>query len=304
MDIRKLADFSENIRFDEDMSRHTTFKTGGKADAFADAGSAEEIALLIKICRENNIPYIIVGNGSNLLVSDNGIRGLVIHIGRNMSECTIEGETAAAQAGILMSALASKLLKAELSGFEELSGIPGTFGGGIFMNAGAYGGEIKNVLKEVTYLDENSEIVTSPADRLNLGYRTSMFQTGNYVILSGVLELKKGNAEEIRAKTDEYKKRRIEKQPLNLPSAGSTFKRPEGYFAGKLIEDCGLKGFCIGGAQVSELHSGFVVNKGGASAKDVLDLIKHVQKTVWERFGVRLEPEVRLVGDWERQDIG
>ncbi|MCD8391533.1 MAG: UDP-N-acetylmuramate dehydrogenase [Firmicutes bacterium] len=297
MDIKKLAEISENIVFDEEMKRHTTFRIGGAADAFADVGSAEEIAALIMACRSGDIPYIIVGNGSNLLVSDKGIRGLVIHIGRNMSGCVVEGEEIFAEAGILMSALASKAAAAELTGFEELSGIPGTLGGGIFMNAGAYGGEMKNVLEEVTFLNADGGIETKSADELELGYRTSVFQTKPYVILSCRLKLKKGSADEIRAKTDEYKKRRTEKQPLSLPSAGSTFKRPEGYFAGKLIEDSGLKGYSVGGAAVSELHSGFVVNRGGATAKDVSELIEYVQKTVKEKFGVNLEAEVRFVGE-------
>lgn len=293
----KLLSVSDNIIFDEEMKKHTTFRIGGCADAFCDVSSADEIKDLINICKENNYPYMIVGNGSNLLVSDKGIRGLVIHIGKNMSECNVVGERIEVMAGAMMSAVAKKAYDNSLTGFEELSGIPGTVGGGIFMNAGAYGGELKDVLESVTYLDENLKICTKAPTELELGYRTSIFQKKPYIILSCVIKLNQGDKEEIKEKMADYKNRRNTKQPITIPSAGSTFKRPEGYFAGKLIEDSGLRGYSIGGASVSELHSGFVVNNNNATAKDVMDLIFHIQKTVYDKFGVHLEPEVRLTGE-------
>ena len=288
---------ASSVKFDEPMKLHTTFKIGGPADVFVEAQNTDEIIALIEYCKQNSIPYMIIGNGSNMLVGDKGIRGVVIQVGKAMNNITIDKETVTAQAGVLMSTLANAILKAELSGFETLSGIPGTLGGGIYMNAGAYGGELKDVIDTVTYIDESGEIITKPNEELDLSYRHSMFETGEYVILSAVLKLKKGSYEEIKAAMQDYNKRRSDKQPISMPSAGSTFKRPEGYFAGKLIQDSGLMGYSIGGAQVSEKHAGFVVNKGGATAADVLALIKHIQDTVEEKFGVCLEPEVRLIGE-------
>ena len=297
MDIKCFEKVSENIKYNEPMSAHTTFRIGGAADVFADVLSAYEIKSLIDICRENDYPYMVVGNGSNLLVGDKGIRGLVIHIGKNMSEIRADGEHVYAQSGALMSAVAATCLENELTGFEPMSGIPGTIGGGIFMNAGAYGGELSQVIETVTYLDDKGEIVTEKCENLDLGYRHSMFQSKDYVILSCVLKLEKGNKDEIKAAMADYRSRRNEKQPVTMPSAGSTFKRPEGYFAGKLIQDAGLQGYSIGGAQVSMLHAGFVVNTGGATASDVENLVRHIQKTVYEKFEVELEPEIRLVGE-------
>lgn len=297
MDIKKISEIAENVKFSEEMKNHTTFKIGGPADAFVNAKSAEEIRAVLGFCRENGVPCLVTGNGSNMLVSDKGIRGVVLQVGSAMSDCRIEDETVYAEAGILMSALAKRILEASLTGFEFASGIPGTLGGGIYMNAGAYGGELKDIIEEVTYIDENNEIKTSKGAELDFGYRHSIFETGKYVILSCKIKLKYGNYDEIKALMADYTKRRNDKQPISMPSAGSTFKRPEGYFAGKLIQDAGLMGYTIGGAQVSEKHAGFVVNRGGATAKDVLDLIEHVQKTVEEKFGVRLEPEVRLIGE-------
>ena len=216
-----------------------------------------------------------------------------------MSKCRIEGCDVYADAGILMSALSKKLLEANLTGFEFASGIPGTLGGGIFMNAGAYGGELKDIIESVTFICPDGIIKTETAENLGFAYRRSMFTEGGYVILSCKLKLKEGNYEDIKAMMADFNSRRTEKQPLNLPSAGSTFKRPEGYFAGKLIQDAGLMGYSIGGAQVSEKHAGFVVNTGGASAADVTNLITHIQNTVNEKFGVWLEPEVRLAGEGE-----
>ena len=283
--------------FDEPMKTHTTFRIGGNADCFISAKSTKEIIDALSYAKENNIPLMIMGNGSNMLVSDRGIRGIVLQVSKDMKSCKIDGCTAYAEAGILLSSLASRLQKAGLSGFEELSGIPGTLGGGIYMNAGAYGGELKNIVKEVTFVTREGKIFTLPNYELDFGYRHSIFEDNGAVILSATLELEKGDSDEIKARMSEFTKRRNEKQPINMPSAGSAFKRPEGYFAGKLIQDANLKGFSIGGATVSEKHSGFIVNTGDATAKDVVDLIKHVQKTVKEKFGVDLEPEIRLIGE-------
>lgn len=285
------------IKKNELMKNHTSFKIGGAADEFCEVKSVEEIKELIEYAKEKGIPYTIIGNGSNLLVSDKGIRGLVIKIAKGFDEVLENGEMLTCQSGILLSRLAKIALKNSLSGLEEVSGIPGTLGGAIYMNAGAYGGEMKDVVKSVTYLD-NGEIKTAEGDELDFGYRKSMFSGKDLIILSAELELKKGDFDEIKAKMDDYKERRTSKQPLTIPSAGSTFKRPEGYFAGKLIEDAGLKGYSVGGAEVSNKHSGFVVNTGDASAKDVLDLIEYIKKTVFEKFGVMLFEEVKKLGEF------
>lgn len=299
LDREKLLAITDNVIFDEDMKKHTSFRIGGTADAFVSVTSALEIEKIICFCADTETPYMIMGNGSNILVSDKGIRGVVIHIGTGMSKCRIEGCDVYADAGILMSVLSKKFLEANLTGFEFASGIPGTLGGGIFMNAGAYGGELKDIIESVTFICPDGIIKTETAENLGFAYRRSMFTEGGYVILSCKLRLKEGNYEDIKAMMADFNSRRTEKQPLNLPSAGSTFKRPEGYFAGKLIQDAGLMGYSIGGAQVSEKHAGFVVNTGGASAADVTNLIKHIQNTVNEKFGVWLEPEVRLAGEGE-----
>lgn len=293
----KISSLAKDVLFDEPMSRHTTFRIGGNADVFVNASSSEEIVSIISYCLEHHIPYMCMGNGSNMLVSDNGIRGVVISIGSNMSEVQVVDNMIYAEAGALMSKIASAALGAELSGFETLSGIPGTVGGGIYMNAGAYGGEIKSVLKNVTFISKNNDIVTMDTDQLELSYRHSIFETNGGIIVKCCLELKKGNKNEISAAMKEYSKRRSEKQPLSMPSAGSTFKRPEGHFAGKLIQDAGLMGFSIGGAQISTKHAGFIVNTGNATAADVLALIEHVRKTVFAQSGIMLEPEVRLIGE-------
>lgn len=297
LDREKLLSVTDNVLFDEDMKKHTSFRIGGRADAFVSASGTLEIEKLRCICDETDTPYMILGNGSNVLVSDKGIRGVVIHIGADMAKCRIDGCEVYADAGILMSSLSKKLLEASLTGFEFASGIPGTLGGGIFMNAGAYGGELKDIIENVTFIAPDGMIRTETAEKLDMSYRHSMFSDGGYIIISCKLRLKKGNYDEIKARMQDYNSRRAEKQPLNLPSAGSTFKRPDGYFAGKLIQDAGLMGFSIGGAQVSEKHAGFVVNTGSATAADVTALIEHVQNTVEERFGVRLEPEVRFIGE-------
>ncbi len=294
-EIKEILNIIPNALFDEPMKNHTSFRIGGEAQCFISIQNIEQLQGAVVFCKQNNIPYMIMGNGSNMLVSDEGIKGVVIQISKNFSDCEISGESVYAQSGILLSALASKLLKAELSGFEELSGIPGTLGGAIFMNAGAYGGEIKNVVRTIDYIDNTGKLQTMSAEAAEFGYRSSVFQKNGCIILGASLKLKKGSADEIKQKMNEYTRLRNEKQPVDMPSAGSTFKRPQGYFAGKLIQDCNLMGVSIGGAQVSEKHAGFVINKGGATANDVMALIEHIQKTVYEKFGVKLEPEVKII---------
>ncbi len=294
-DLRELC---HDVRFDEPMCRHTSFKIGGPADILCVPQSVEEIQNLIKYFKDNSVNYMIIGNGSNLLVSDLGIDGAVIKIGNAMSEIKVIGEEMIVDAGALLSKTANVALSNELTGIEAISGIPGTIGGAIYMNAGAYGTEIKDVLKSVTFINEEGEVKTLPAKDLELGYRKSMFTDKNDIILSCVLKLEKGNKEEISEKMKEYTKQRTQKQPLSYPSAGSTFKRPEGYFAAKLIEDSGLKGYGIGGAKISELHAGFVINYNNATAQNVLDLMKYTQEKVFEKFGVKIEPEVKII---ERQ---
>lgn len=281
---------------DEPMKNHTSFKIGGIADEFCAASGKEEIAELINYAKEKDIPYFVMGNGSNILVSDKGIRGLVIKISGNFSEYEISGNIIRAESGALLSTLAKAAQKAGLSGMEFAGGIPGTLGGAVYMNAGAYGGEMSGIVKSVTYLKSGE--IKKIDNGFGFGYRKSIFADLGAVVLEAELELTKGNPEEIKAKMEDYKIRRTEKQPLNLPSAGSVFKRPEGHFAGRLIEDAGLKGFRIGGAEVSEKHAGFIVNTGGATADDVLALIKYIQKTVKEKFNVELETEVKIVGDF------
>ncbi len=285
------------IKKNELMKNHTSFKIGGPADEFCAVKTAREIAEMIEYAKEKGIPYTVIGNGSNLLVSDKGIRGLVIKIARGFDYAEVSGEEINAESGILLSRLANVALGNNLSGMEFASGIPGTLGGAIYMNAGAYGGEMKDIVESVIYL-ENGEIKTACEDELAFGYRKSMFALKNAVIISAKISLKKAKHAEIKAKMEDFKERRTSKQPLSMPSAGSVFKRPERHFAGKLIEDAGLKGFSVGGAEVSEKHSGFIVNTGGATAQDVLDLIDHIQKTVYEKSGVRLETEVKTLGDF------
>lgn len=293
----RFKKISPKLIENEPMKKHTTFKIGGPADMYVSVGSIDELSELLKLAKETQTPYTVIGNGSNILVGDNGIRGLVIEIGSNLAYCEADGDKIYAQAGALLSKIASLAATNSLSGMEEISGIPGTLGGGIYMNAGAYGGEIKNVIKNVTYVDTDGEIITVTGDECNFGYRQSIFTDGKKFIVSAELDLKKDDKTAISERMADFRKRRCDKQPLAYPSAGSTFKRPEGYFAGALIEQAGLKGYGIGGACVSDLHAGFIINCGDATAKDVLDLISYVQKTVYDKFGVTLEPEVRLLGE-------
>ena len=283
----------------EPMSKYTTFRIGGAADVFIDICNLESISMVIDVLKNNNIDYYIIGNGSNILVGDKGVRGAVIRIGNGLSNCEVNGNTIIAQSGIKLSRLASVALDNSLAGLEFASGIPGTLGGALFMNAGAYGGEMKDVVKTVTSFDiETGKVFTKDCSECNFGYRKSIFGDGKSLILGAEIELKPGNKDEIRNYMNELSKRRSDKQPVDKPSAGSTFKRPEGYFAGTLIQEAGLKGRKIGGAQVSEKHSGFIINAGNATAKDVLDLIKEVQNIVLQKYNVKLEPEVRLMGEF------
>ena len=299
--IKKFCDLlgEERVFTGEAMSRHTTFKIGGPADYFLMPDKDTDVGRIVKICKESAIPYFILGNGSNLLVGDGGYRGAVIQIYKNMSAVTVEGTEITVQAGALLSSVAAAAKNAALTGFEFAGGIPGTMGGAVVMNAGAYGGEMKDVLTEVTVMDEEGEIVTLPADKLELGYRTSIIKTAGYIVLEAKLQLKEGNPEVIRETMKDLTIRRTTKQPLKYPSAGSTFKRPEGYFAGKLIMDSGLAGYQVGGAQVSEKHCGFVINAGGATARDVRTLMDNVRDIVYKKYGVTLEPEVKFLGDFE-----
>ena len=289
----------EQVLFEEPMKSHTTFRIGGPAEVFIMPKSVKQVQMAVKICQEEQIPYFILGNGSNLLVSDRGYRGVIIQMDRNMGEIQVEGTEIQAAAGALLSSIAVAARRESLTGFEFAGGIPGTLGGAVVMNAGAYGGEMKDVLKEVTVMDGDGKIFTLPASELEMGYRTSIIKTAGYLVLSARITLSRGKEEDIKARTRELSEMRTQKQPLDYPSAGSTFKRPEGYFAGKLIMDSGLRGYSVGGAMVSEKHCGFVINKGNATAEDVVSLMKHVTEVVQEKYGVTLEPEVKFLGEFD-----
>ena len=284
----------KNVLTDEPMKKHTTFKIGGNADVMVFPETAEALRDVIALCKSENARTVILGNGSNVLVDDKGIRGVVVSTAR-LDNIKVDDCKITAGAGAMLSSVASAATNSALCGLEFASGIPGTLGGGIFMNAGAYGGELKDVISSVTFLTEDGQIKTFSNEECKFGYRSSIFQQNGGLILSAQFELKCGCKEEITALCGELNQRRRDKQPLNFPSAGSTFKRPEGYFTGKLIEDCNLKGFRIGGAEVSEKHSGFVINTGDATAQDVIDLISHIQKTVKEKFGVDLQTDVKYI---------
>ena len=287
----------EGLKLQEPMKEHTTFRVGGPADLFLMPKNAEGLKESIEILKKHDVPMMVIGNGSNLLVRDKGIRGAVIQVYNRMAEITVDGEIIEAQGGALLSAVAAKAADASLTGLEFASGIPGSIGGAVVMNAGAYGGEMKDVLVSVDVLTKELEVKTIPAEELELGYRHSIVPEAGYIVLGAKLKLTKGEDAAIRGRMAELAEQRREKQPLQYPSAGSTFKRPEGYFAGKLVQDAGLKGKTIGGAQVSEKHSGFLINIGGATAQDILDLIAFCQKEVQTQFGVALETEVKIVGE-------
>lgn len=293
-----MAAGEENVLADELMSRHTTFRIGGPADFFVMPSDLEGVRKIIAVCRENSVPYYIMGNGSNLLVGDKGYRGVIIQISKRMSSIRVEGERIIVQAGALLSKIAAAACEASLTGMEFASGIPGTLGGALRMNAGAYGGEMEQIVETADVMTTEGEIMTLSGEELGMGYRTSVISRNDYVALGAVLKLKKGDRTQIRALMDELKEKRVTKQPLEYGSAGSTFKRPEGYFAGKLIQDAGLRGYRVGDAQVSEKHCGFVINRGHATAADVSKLMEDVADCVEEKFGVRLEPEVKKIGEF------
>ena len=286
------------VRYDEPLKNHTTFKIGGNCIALIEPREVFDIVETIKICRENSIKFFVIGNGSNLLVPDEGYNGVIIKLKSEFSKIEVEGYYLIVNSGAKLSEVYTVAYENSLTGFEFASGIPGTIGGAIFMNAGAYGGEMKDIVESVEVLDlDNFELRELKNEELEFSYRKSIIQRKNYIVTTIKLKLKKGNKEEINSVYEDLRDRRNSKQPLNFGSAGSTFKRPEGHFASKLIEDAGLKGYHINDAWVSEKHSGFIVNKGNASYKEVMELIEYVQKVVFEKFGVKLETEVRILKD-------
>jgi len=287
----------EQLLLDAPMREHTTFEIGGPADCLLKPASMEETQQILRLVKEYDLPLTFVGNGSNMLVSDKGIRGVVVNFADTFNAIQVEGTKMTVGAGALLKDIAEAAAQHSLAGLEFACGIPGSIGGAVFMNAGAYGGETKSVVKAVRAVNRDGEVKTYGLDELELGYRHSIFQTNGEAIVEVELELTPGSEEEIRASIADFTQRRESKQPLEMPSAGSTFKRPEGYFAGTLIDQTGLKGLSVGGAQVSTKHAGFVVNKGGATAADVINLIHEVQKRVKEAHGVELQPEVRLIGE-------
>jgi UDP-N-acetylmuramate dehydrogenase len=284
------------IQLDAKMSEHIYFKVGGPVDILLTPNNVQQLKETITICKSNEIPFYVIGNGSNLLVKDGGVRGVVIKL-CELNKIERAGNKIIAECGALLKDVSTEATKGSLSGFQFACGIPGSVGGAVFMNAGAYDGEISFVLESATVLDDSQEVKVFSKEELNLGYRQSLVMQKGYIVLSATFELTPGDKELIQARVDQLTKRREDRQPLEYPSAGSTFKRPEGYFAGKLIEDAGLKGFTIGGACVSEKHAGFVINKENGTAKDVLDVINHVQNEVKRQFGVDLYPEVRILGE-------
>lgn len=294
--IEELKSICNTVLLNEPMSLHTSFRTGGPAEVFIKAESTENIISAIDIAKKYNKQYIITGNGSNILVKDGGIDGIVINIGNEMSKIKCDGTKIYAQAGAMLSALATAAADEELTGLEFASGIPGTVGGAVFMNAGAYDGEIKDVIEYADVIDSEGNTHRLIKDELELSYRHSVIAEKNMIVVGAMFNLNKGIKKDITDKMADFAKRRRDKQPLNYPSAGSTFKRPEGYFAGKLIEDSGLKGKTVGGAQVSEKHAGFVVNIGNATSSDIITLMEFCIETVYNKFGVKLEPEVRILG--------
>ena len=298
--LGKLQDIvgSDNVVSDEPMRKHTTFRIGGNADIFVRPESKEQIAEILRLCREQDVPYFILGNGSNLLVGDRGFRGVVINIMDNMNDITVDGGIIKAQAGAMLIKVSRAARDNSLTGLEFASGIPGTIGGAIYMNAGAYGGEMKDVVTKVTAMDAEGEIYTFGTDELEFSYRHSVIQQRDLIVLDVTMELAAGDQKIIDDRMSELAVARRTKQPLEYPSAGSTFKRPEGYFAGKLIMDAGLRGYRVGDAQVSEKHCGFVVNRGNATADDVIKLIDDVKAKVSEEYDVVLEPEVRMIGEF------
>ena len=288
----------EKIYVNEKMEKHTTFRIGGPADYFVMPSDVTDVKAVIELCEQEKVPYYVVGNGSNLLVGDKGFRGVIIQIAGNMNQLQADGEVITAQAGCSLAQIAGKALDEELAGFEFAAGIPSTLGGAVRMNAGAYGGEIKDVLESAVVLTKEGKVMELSVSEMEFDYRTSIIERTGWTILGGKIRLHKGKREEIKAVMDDLREKRVSKQPLEYPSAGSTFKRPKGYFAGKLIQDAGLRGFRVGGACVSEKHSGFVINIDHATADDVVSLMEQVDEKVRAQFGVGLEPEVRRIGEF------
>lgn len=295
--LQKLLGETKVLK-EEPMASHTTFRIGGPADYFVLPENAEELQGVLKLCAKEQVPYFILGNGSNLLVGDKGFRGVVIQLYKNFDGIEILGTTIKARAGAMLIRVAKEAAGAGLTGLEFASGIPGTIGGAMVMNAGAYGGEMKDVVTSVLVLTKEGEIRTLTKEEMNFRYRGSVIEDEGYIVLETVMELQKGDPLVIKSRMEELLLQRRTKQPVEYPSAGSTFKRPEGYFAGKLIMDAGLRGYQVGGAKVSEKHCGFVINAGGATAADVMQLMKDVSEKVAEKFGVGLEPEVKRIGQF------
>jgi len=296
--IRKLKEhITKGVVLEHElMGSHTTFQVGGPADIFVEPGSREELRYAVETARRDQVPFFVTGNGSNLLVSDEGYRGMIVHIGKKFADISVSGHGIYAQAGASLTRIAKTALDHCLTGMEFAAGIPGSLGGAVVMNAGAYGGEMKDILSQVDVLTKDGDFLTVAAADMDLKYRHSCVFDRGYIVLGAQMHLREGVRDDIRDRMNELSAARREKQPLEYPSAGSTFKRPEGYFAGKLIQDAGLKGYTVGGAQVSEKHSGFVINHGGAEACEIRFLIQQVQKKVKKQFGVTLEPEVRFIG--------
>lgn len=298
--VQKLVSVAgkDGVSVNEPMANHTSFKIGGPADIMTYPGNSNQLVNIVKECVKSNIPYMVMGNGTNLLVSDKGIRGVVIKIYDNLAAFKVDNDTIELEAGMLVSKASKLALEYSLTGLEFAEGIPGTVGGAVTMNAGAYIGEMCMVVQQTEYMDGEGNIITITGDEHCFSYRSSIIQKSKGIVLKTRLKLQKGDSVNIKEKMDEFNFKRRDKQPLEWPSAGSVFKRPQGYFVGKLIDDCGLRGYGIGGAQISDKHSGFIINRGGATCSDVLALIKHIQTTVDEKFGVLLEPELRIIGDF------
>lgn len=287
----------QNVQIEEPMSKHTTFRIGGPAQYFVTPQSTEELGQVVLLCNAEKMPYFVIGHGSNLLVSDKGMRCVVIQLYKNFERFRIENDRVYAQAGVMLNKLGQATKEASLTGFEFAAGIPGTLGGAVMMNAGAYGGEMKDIVEFVQLMDRDGNLIEKTCEEMDFSYRHSIVENGDYIVVGATLKLQPGDQGAITARMEELAIARKTKQPLEFPSAGSTFKRPEGYFAGKLIMDAGLRGYQVGGAQVSEKHCGFVINKGGATAQDVLQLVADVKRKVYEEFQVELEPEVKMVGE-------
>ena len=287
----------DNVKLDEPMSKHTTFRIGGPASYFVTPMDTEELSQVVVLCKAERVPFFLLGHGSNILVSDKGIGGVVIQLYKNYAKFSIEGNLVKAEAGIMLNKLGQEIRNAGLTGFEFAAGIPGTLGGAVMMNAGAYGGEMKDIVESVSLMDYDGNLIKKSGEEMDFSYRHSIVEDEELIVIGATLKLAQGNIEDITSKMQELALARKTKQPLEFPSAGSTFKRPEGYFAGKLIMDSGLAGYRVGDAEVSEKHCGFVINKGHASAKDVMTLIDDVRNTVYDKFKVELSPEVRFVGE-------